>query len=93
MECLNGGPYDVQSMIGTINRIFDKKLLPIRILNIRIVPNTFHCRHHALGRSYLYRFAVIKKGINTEGASEIIRNRNYKAYVPIEEVNRCLFLQ
>ncbi|KAI8126313.1 hypothetical protein FF38_09129 [Lucilia cuprina] len=90
LQRYDGNPYDVKSMVGVLNRTLDKQNLAIRVLNTRIVPDTFHCRYDALARTYLYRLAVAKEGISeTEG----LKNRNFEAYLPVEELDRCYFLQ
>lgn len=77
-------------MIGVLNRTLDKQGLPIRVLNVQIVPSTFHCRYSALGRTYLYRIAVAKNG-TTE--TDRLKNKNFEAFIPVEELDRCFFLQ
>lgn len=67
-----------------------KNALPIRILSTQQVPNNFHSRYHARGRTYLYRFAVAKNGSND---TDRLKNQNFKAFIPVEELDRCLFLQ
>ncbi|KAI9587375.1 hypothetical protein GQX74_003221 [Glossina fuscipes] len=83
-------PYDVQAITGVLNRTLNKQSLPIRILNTRIVPETFHCRYNALGRTYLYRIAVAKSNLVTPNGS---RNKNFEVYLPVEELDRCFFIQ
>lgn len=89
LERCNGTPFDTLQMTSTINRYFYKEHIPIRILNTRIVPGTFHCRFNAIGRTYLYRLAVIK----TEEEALRWGNKKYSRYVPVEELDRCLFVQ
>lgn len=77
-------------MTGVLNRTLDKQGLAIRVLNCRIVPDTFHCRYNALARTYLYRIAVAKNGVSE---SDRLRNRNFEVFLPVEELDRCYFLQ
>ncbi|KAM7354818.1 DC-STAMP domain-containing protein 2-like [Cochliomyia hominivorax] len=90
LQRYDGNPYSVASMTGVLNRTLDKQGLAIRVLNTRIVPNTFHCRYNALGRTYLYRIAVAKNGIPE---TDRLRNRNFEAFLPVEELDRVYFLQ
>uniref|UniRef100_A0A1B0FA01 tRNA pseudouridine synthase n=1 Tax=Glossina morsitans morsitans TaxID=37546 RepID=A0A1B0FA01_GLOMM len=83
-------PYDVQTITGVLNRTLSKQNLPIRILNTRLVPETFHCRYNALGRTYLYRIAVAKPNLVISNDS---KNKNFEAYLPVEELDRCFFVQ
>lgn len=89
LERQNGQPYDEKYLTATINRNLYNGGLPIRVLKATIVPDTFHCRYSAKGRTYLYRLAIAKDYWLDEG----YRGRaNYINYVPIEEANRCWFL-
>lgn len=83
----SGAPYDARIVTGVLNRTLDKQNLPIRVLRTSLVPDTFHCRYNALGRTYMYRFAVAKEG------TDDLRNKNFEVYLPVEEIDRCLFLQ
>lgn len=89
LERQDGKPYDVNVMTGVLNRTLDKHDLPIRVVSIKHVPDTFHCRYRAKGRTYLYRFAVAKT--NPIGVN--IKNRNYQNFIPVDEYKRCYFLQ
>uniref|UniRef100_A0A1A9W4L1 tRNA pseudouridine synthase n=1 Tax=Glossina brevipalpis TaxID=37001 RepID=A0A1A9W4L1_9MUSC len=82
-------PYDVKTITGVLNRILCKHSLPIRILNTRLVPETFHCRYNAVGRTYLYRIAVTKSSVVTTATS---KNKQFEAYLPVEELHRCYFI-
>lgn len=86
----DNAPYDVQTITGVLNRTLSKQNLPIRILNTRLVPETFHCRYNALGRTYLYRIAVAKPNLVISNDS---KNKNFEAYLPVEELDRCFFVQ
>ncbi|XP_035221492.1 tRNA pseudouridine synthase-like 1, partial [Stegodyphus dumicola] len=50
-----------------------------------VVPDTFHARHDAKWRSYIYRLAVLKPEIN----AKFSLNGSYEEYLPVSEVNRC----
>ncbi|KAH8349879.1 hypothetical protein KR084_008610 [Drosophila pseudotakahashii] len=91
LERPNGKPYDTTTLVGVLNRTLDKQRLPIRVLSSQLVADTFHCRYHAIGRTYLYRFAVAKDP--PAGDGENLRNRSYEAFIPVEEIDRCFFLQ
>lgn len=89
LERQNGQPYDVKYLTATINRNLYNGGLPIRVLRADIVPENFHCRYNAKGRTYLYRLAIARDHQLEEG----YRGRaNFINYVPIEEANRCWFL-
>ncbi|XP_017057815.1 tRNA pseudouridine synthase-like 1 isoform X2 [Drosophila ficusphila] len=90
LERPNGQPYDTTTLTGVLNRTLDKQRLPIRVLSSQLVADTFHCRYHATGRTYLYRFAVNKHPPSEE---DNFRNKAYEAFVPVEEIDRCYFLQ
>ncbi|XP_016934290.3 tRNA pseudouridine synthase-like 1 [Drosophila suzukii] len=90
LERPNGQPYDNAILVGVLNRTFAKQRLPIRVLSSQLVADSFHCRYHATGRTYLYRFAVAK---DPPSADENLRNKAYEAYIPVEEIDRCYFLQ
>lgn len=90
LERHNSKPYETANITSTLNRMLVKNALPIRILSTQQVPNNFHSRYHARGRTYLYRFAVAKNGSND---TDRLKNQNFKAFIPVEELDRCLFLQ
>lgn len=85
-------PYNETTMTGVLNRTLDKQKLPIRVLSTRIVPDSFHCRYHALGRTYCYRIAVAKSNASNITSTDL-KNKNFEAFIPIEELDRCFFLQ
>lgn len=89
LERQDGSPYNVETITGVLNRTLYKQGLAIRVLNTRLVPDTFHCRYNARGRTYLYRLAVAKEGLS----GQFSKNKHFEAYVPIEELDRCHFLQ
>ncbi|KAI8039362.1 tRNA pseudouridine synthase-like 1 [Drosophila gunungcola] len=90
LERPNGLPYDTTTLTGVLNRTLDKQRLPIRVLSSQVVSESFHCRYHAIGRTYLYRFAVTK---NPSSGDDNLRNKAFEAFMPVEEIDRCYFLQ
>lgn len=90
LERPNGQPYDTTILTGVLNRTLNKQRLPIRVLSSKLVANSFHCRYDAIGRTYLYRFAVAK--VPTLGDCSL-RNRSFETFIPVEEIDRCYFLQ
>ncbi|XP_017028714.1 tRNA pseudouridine synthase-like 1 isoform X1 [Drosophila kikkawai] len=92
LERRDGQPYDTSALTGVLNRTLDKQRLPIRVLSSRLVDDSFHCRYHATGRTYLYRIAVAKAPPAADDSGKL-RNRGYEAYIPVEEIDRCYFLQ
>lgn len=76
-------------MTGVLNRTLDKHDLPIRVNSTTLVPDTFHSRYQAKGRTYLYRLAVAK---NTPPGVKL-KNRNYQNFIPVDEYKRCYFIQ
>lgn len=68
-----------------LNKYFRKVDIPIRIIQTYIVPKTFHSRHNAISRTYLYRLLV--KKCNDINAHKPL------AYIPIEELGRCEFIK
>ncbi|XP_060660904.1 tRNA pseudouridine synthase-like 1 [Drosophila nasuta] len=97
LERSDGKPYDTTTLTGVLNRTLDKHNLPIRVLSTRRVADTFHCRYHAIGRTYLYRVAVAK--YPTEVAEQetskrsSLKNKGYEVFLPVDELDRCYFLQ
>lgn len=89
LERANGQPYDPNVITYLLNRNFYHSSNHIRVLNSIIVPDTFHCRYNAKSRSYVYRIAVAKENINPE----IDVKAHYFNYIPIEEIDRCYFIQ
>ncbi|XP_030375143.1 tRNA pseudouridine synthase-like 1 isoform X2 [Scaptodrosophila lebanonensis] len=85
----DGSPYDTTILTGVLNRTLDKQRLPIRVLSAQRVADSFHCRYHAVGRTYLYRFAVAKNGVADPGK---LKNKSYEAFIPVEEIDRCYFM-
>ncbi|KAH8371065.1 hypothetical protein KR093_006087 [Drosophila rubida] len=97
LERNDGKPYDTTTLTGVLNRTLDKHSLPIRVLSTCRVADSFHCRYHAIGRTYLYRVAVARNPIEPaqEEASGrgYLKNKGYEAFLPVDEIDRCYFLQ
>ncbi|ALC44076.1 CG34140, partial [Drosophila busckii] len=92
LERTDGKPYDTTILTGVLNRTLDKQNLPIRVLSCQRVQDTFHARYHAIGRTYLYRFAVSRTTPELDKKGSL-RNKGYEAFLPVEEIDRCYFLQ
>ncbi|XP_018578535.1 tRNA pseudouridine synthase-like 1 isoform X2 [Anoplophora glabripennis] len=75
--------YEPRSITLCLNRYFKKQEVPIRIIKTHIVPQTFHSRHNAISRTYLYRMVIAKAD-----SMNVAPNLHY---IPIEEWDRCLF--
>ncbi|XP_066998016.1 tRNA pseudouridine synthase-like 1 isoform X2 [Anabrus simplex] len=89
LEAPNGKDYDPKLMIYMLNRCFDKHKIELRVQSCKIVPETFHARHSAKLRSYLYRLAVRRSDAPLlEG-----RGNKYLARIPYAEWKRCHFIQ
>ncbi|XP_055911492.1 tRNA pseudouridine synthase-like 1 [Eupeodes corollae] len=89
LERFDGQPYKEHVITGVLNRTLDKHDLPIRVISTRRVPDTFHCRYQAKGRTYLYRLAVAKYA----SPNAHLKNKNYQNFIPVDEYKRCFFLQ
>lgn len=70
-----------------LNNTFFRYEIPIRVNSTLLIPRglDFHVRYSAIGRTYLYRLAVLKASKD--------RHDNSIHFVPIEETDRCFFLQ
>ncbi|XP_037907028.1 tRNA pseudouridine synthase-like 1 isoform X2 [Hermetia illucens] len=90
LENSHGVVYPTHSITSLLNRHFSREALQIRVINTIHVPNTFHSRYHAKGRTYLYRLAVAKQDLFSKGLD---RTEGYVSFIPIEEFERCFFLQ
>ncbi|XP_036338197.1 tRNA pseudouridine synthase-like 1 isoform X2 [Rhagoletis pomonella] len=86
----NSEPFDPTTITCVLNSLLHKNGLPIRVLSTQQVPENFHCRYNALGRTYLYRFAVAK---GSNRCANPLKNHNFYAFLPVEEIDRCFFLQ
>jgi len=71
-----------------LNNTFFRYEIPIRVNSTYLIPTdlNFHCRYNAIGRTYLYRLAVLKPSASSH--LDTIAH-----FVPIEETDRCFFLQ
>lgn len=87
----NGKQYHETAVALVLNRFFFGERLPIRVISAQHVPLTFHARFSAISRTYLYRIATAKQG---QCPLELM---NYSVahtkYIPIEEIDRCYFIQ
>lgn len=79
----NGMVYDPRTVTICLNKYFKKEELPIRIIKTHIVPETFHSRHSAISRTYLYRMTIVK--------AHSMNVAPHSHYIPIEEWGRSLF--
>lgn len=84
LERYDGQPFEDFKITHLLNKLFYKNELPIRVLKTTLVPDEFHCRYNAKSRSYLYRIGVAKTPFS---------QKNFNAYIPIEELERCFFIQ
>lgn len=90
LERSSGKPYDVHHITQRLNHSFTRNGLFIRILSTRHVPSTFHCRFSATERSYLYRVAIAK---DFQVQEDLQKSAHRLNFIPIEEINRCHFVQ
>lgn len=88
----NGQPYDGSGVAIVLNRFLFKKRLPIRVLSVEHVPETFHSRYSAKSRTYLYRLATPKQAVTPPIELQTVLQCHTK-FIPIEEVDRCYFTQ
>ena len=86
----DGTRYPASAITTILNKNFNRNNLPIRILKTIDVPDTFHCRYNANARSYLYRIAVAKNGPID---SDKITYEKLTAHIPIEDIDRCFYIQ
>ncbi|KAK9501717.1 hypothetical protein O3M35_012392 [Rhynocoris fuscipes] len=77
----------VNLIISNLNSYFTRNNYDIRILSVRVVPDTFSARYCAVKKRYLYRFAVLKSGVLSD-----IPKRKLLLPLPIIEKDRCLFI-
>lgn len=75
--------YNPRAVTLCLNKYFKKEDLPIRIIKTNIVPETFHSRHSAISRTYLYRMAIAK--------AHSMNVAPHSHYIPIEEWDRRFF--
>ncbi|XP_075969154.1 tRNA pseudouridine synthase-like 1 [Anticarsia gemmatalis] len=79
--------YHTSHVTYTLNKYFFKTGTSIFVRQCIRVPDHFNARYNALGRTYLYRLAVLKKGVVLPEDSTIA------SYIPIEEWKKCHFLR
>lgn len=89
LERRNGDLYDLNYLTSTVNRNLSNAGHAIRVLRTDVIPQNFHCRYNATSRTYLYRVAIAKRYLVTEGYQGRASHINP---VPIEEAQRCWFL-
>ncbi|KAG6448702.1 tRNA pseudouridine synthase-like 1 [Manduca sexta] len=77
--------YDPNYVTYSMNRVFNKNDCSILVKKCLRVSDNFHARFKALSRTYLYRLAILKEGVN------IPEKESIASYIPIEELNRCHF--
>ncbi|KAK5645397.1 hypothetical protein RI129_006697 [Pyrocoelia pectoralis] len=74
-------PHNPTTISLCLNQYFNRNQIPIRILSTYLVPDSFHSRHNAISRTYLYRLIVIKD--DTPPLTK---------HLPVEEYGRSLFI-
>ncbi|XP_073944458.1 tRNA pseudouridine synthase-like 1 [Choristoneura fumiferana] len=79
--------YEPHHITYALNKHFYRTDTPIYVKNCYRVSDTFHARFKALSRTYLYRLAVLKKGVVLPEFTSIAQ------YIPIEEWKRCHFMR
>lgn len=89
LESPTGGGYAPEILTIGFNRYFEKAKVGLRVQKCQLVPDTFHSRHSAKYRTYLYRLAVRKQDAPTIQKSGF----NYLAEIPFSEWKRCHFIQ
>ncbi|XP_049863053.1 tRNA pseudouridine synthase-like 1 isoform X2 [Schistocerca gregaria] len=89
LERHTGGGYDPECLTVGFNRYFEKAKVGLRVQKCQLVPDTFHSRHSAKCRTYLYRLAVRKQNAPTLQKMGF----KYLAEIPFSEWRRCYFIQ
>ncbi|XP_046995765.1 tRNA pseudouridine synthase-like 1 isoform X3 [Schistocerca americana] len=89
LERHTGGGYDPECLTVGFNRYFEKAKIGLRVQKCQLVPDTFHSRHSAKCRTYLYRLAVRKQNAPTLQKMGF----KYLAEIPFSEWRRCYFIQ
>lgn len=87
LQRYDSSTFDTSTITSKLNRYLYNHGMQIRVLSTIKVPNDFHCRYNAIGRTYMYRFAVAKSSDNSS------KHNRDEAFVPIEEIDRCYFIQ
>ncbi|XP_055953322.1 tRNA pseudouridine synthase-like 1 isoform X2 [Argiope bruennichi] len=75
--------YQPHNIKRVLNSYFIENDHEIVVTNACVVPDEFHARFHAKWRSYYYRIAILKPGLDN-----IVLN-HCQGYLPICEINRC----
>ncbi|XP_038216009.1 tRNA pseudouridine synthase-like 1 isoform X1 [Zerene cesonia] len=79
--------FDSNYITYELNKFFASHELSIIVRNTLRVNDDFNARFNAISRTYLYRFAVPKPGIELSETTSIIQ------HAPIEEWKRCYFIR
>ncbi|KAL0841758.1 hypothetical protein ABMA28_014023 [Loxostege sticticalis] len=79
--------YEPHNISYLLNKFFYNTNTSIFVNNCLRVPDNFHARFNAKSRTYLYRFAVLKQGV------ELPENSCIASYIPIEEWRRCHYMR
>ncbi|KAL4714162.1 hypothetical protein ACJJTC_008516 [Scirpophaga incertulas] len=77
--------FDPHYITYALNKFFFETESSIYVKNCLRTADNFNARFHAISRTYLYRFAVLKPNIN------LPENESIASYIPIEEWKRCYF--
>lgn len=85
LQSFSGRPYSPTGLTALMNKHFYRENLQIRINKTEIVPDTFHARYSAKRRTYLYRLAIAKR--------ESPLAEKATGFIPIDELDRCLFVR
>lgn len=83
LESPNGVPFEPRYVTSSMNKLLFGWDVPIKIINVHAVPDTFHCRHNAIKRTYLYKLIVIEP--------EVLTTHPLLQHIPIELANRAWF--
>lgn len=86
--------YNPNYITSYLNTAFFKYQIPVRINSTWLIPPDlpdFHCRYNAVGRTYLYRLAIPKSEKQLEHSES--EEKSFNRFVPVEETDRCYFLQ
>ncbi|CAB3234685.1 unnamed protein product [Arctia plantaginis] len=80
-------PYNTEGVTYNLNKFFYKNNTGIYVRKCIRVRDDFSARYNAISRTYLYRLAVLKKGI------VLPEDTSLASYIPIEEWRKCHFLR
>lgn len=83
LERKNGKPYDCEYITNRLNKSLADTLHKVRVNHCKMVPKTFNQHINAVkSRTYMYRIAVIKKGMHIDcNLDEKFRCHFLKTYV------------